>query len=192
MLIYYLRSNVGVLPYDRGCAVFWLLAKAESGYAGSGARPRRRRQCRAARAANHAGRGYRGLVLSRFWRYSGRALFSRSLRLAAFRGRKMFNRRLIERRAPVSWRPAPRSKKEFSKTALTEEQTFGDRDRGGKTLPKSADRGFSALQLPGPWLWLVYRTSGISHAPRTRIKRAVGRALSLIPRPRLLNRGSMT
>jgi hypothetical protein len=40
------------------------------------------------------------------------------------------------------------SEQEFSRTALTEEQTFGGRDRGGKTLPKSADRGFFASQLP--------------------------------------------
>ena len=31
----------------------------------------------------------------------------------------MFNQRLIERRAPLSWQPAPMSEKEFSKTALT-------------------------------------------------------------------------
>jgi hypothetical protein len=47
-------------------------------------------------------------------------------------------------------------RKGISKAALTEEQTFGDRVHGGKTLPKFADRGFSALQRPGPRLWLVY------------------------------------
>ena len=48
-----------------------------------------------------------------------------------------------------------------------EEQTFGDRDHGGKRLSKFADRGFSALQMPGPWLWLVYRMSGISQASKS-------------------------
>jgi len=62
----------------------------------------------------------------------------------------MLNQRLIERRAPLSWQPAPMSGKEFSKTALTKNKhsAIGIMEASG--FPKFADRGFSALQMPGP------------------------------------------
>ncbi len=68
----------------------------------------------------------------------------------------MFNQHAIERGAPLSWHPAPTPEKEFSKTVLTKEQTFRDRDPGDKMFPKFAETVFSALRAPAAWLLLVY------------------------------------